>query len=569
VFLAALTTFAGFISFCFTPLWSMRDFGIFASFGVMAAFAIAMTLVPAVLIIRGPRAVKLSAQKQKKKGPVFNFENELTDTMTAIAGKKALVLVITTLVIAVSVAGASKVVIDNAMVEFFNEDTEVSRSDRFIREHFGGSTQIIVSVEADDTQTLLHPDVLGALDGLSAHLTNRVPTVGKVTGFTDMVKRMNQMFNVDESPDGIRESTRINANDDTGDTFGFGDFGFGDLDGFEDDDGGGAGVSPAAGAAEDRNAGWSAGETSPALPETPLTFAMLGAAKGRKVDMSANDLVRELERMANYEGYSYYEIPTDPARYGKQSKEELAQLVANYLVLLAGDSDETMSNDPLEPTAIQTIIMVNSQWQKDTQKVIAAVNDYVAANFPKNVKVLVGGGATQEGALSVLVMNSQIVSIIMSVFIVLLIVAFSNRSLAAGLIAALPLSIAIVGNFAVMGFLGITLNMATAMIASLSVGIGIDYTIHFIEAFKREYEAGGDYLRRTFATSGKAILINAVSVGAGFGVLALSRFRIMAQFGGLTALSMAISAVVSLTVIPVLLTTVKPKFIYGKGGASR
>jgi hypothetical protein len=72
--------------------------------------------------------------------------------------------------------------------------------------------------------------------------------------------------------------------------------------------------------------------------------------------------------------------------------------VSNYLVLLAGDSDETMSNDPLEPTAIQTIVMVNSQWQKDTQKVIDTVNDYVAANFPKTVSagsmiVVAGPGA--------------------------------------------------------------------------------------------------------------------------------------------------------------------------------
>jgi predicted RND superfamily exporter protein len=95
------------------------------------------------------------------------------------------------------------------------------------------------------------------------------------------------------------------------------------------------------------------------------------------------------------------------------------------------------------------------------------------------------------------------------------------------------------------------------------VGIGIDYTIHFIDAFKREYSGGGDYLYRTFAGAGKAILINAVSVGAGFGVLMLSQFRLMAQFGGLIALSMGISAVVSLTVIPVLLMTVRPKFIYG------
>ena len=125
------------------------------------------------------------------------------------------------------------------------------------------------------------------------------------------------------------------------------------------------------------------------------------------------------------------------------------------------------------------------------------------------------------------------------------------------------------GNFAVMGFTGITLNVATALIASLAVGVGIDYTIHFIEAFKREYPGGGDYLYRTFATSGKAILINAVSVGAGFCVLVFSQFRILAQFGALIALSMAVSAVVSLTVIPVLITLVKPKFIYGQDSALR
>jgi predicted RND superfamily exporter protein len=222
-----------------------------------------------------------------------------------------------------------------------------------------------------------------------------------------------------------------------------------------------------------------------------------------------------------------------------------------------------MSNDPLEPTAIQTIILINSQWQKDADAVINAVNEYVAANFPKNLRVLVGGGAIQEGELVNLVVDSQVISILISVIIVLIIVAFSYKSLAAGLIAALPLAVAIIGNFAVMGFAHITINIATALIASLAVGIGIDYTIHFIDAFKREYAAGGDYLYRTFAGAGKAILINAVSVGAGFGVLVLSQFRLMAQFGGLIALSMGISATVSLTVIPVLLVTVKPRFIYG------
>ena len=560
VFLAALTTFAGFISFCFCPFVPMRDFGIFAGFGVIASVVMSITLVPAILLIRGPQGVKRAAQQKKpvtKKN--FNFDHELADTLTAIANKKYLVLAATAAVIAGSIIGASKLIVDTSVVEFFNDDTEVSRSDRFIREQFGGSSRLVVSVEADDTQTLLNPEVLGAVDGLAVYLSERVPEVGKVSGFTDMVKRMNQMFNVDESPEGIRIAAQPDSYqpEDGGFGFGeFGDFGFsGDVAETPDSEPEGA-VSDLA-------------LPSSASADTPLTFAMLNATAATRSGLSADDLVRELERMANYEGYGYYEIPTDPARYGKQNSEELGQLVSNYLVLLAGDSDDSMANDPLEPTAIQTVIRINSQWQDDVRDVINAVNNYVDAKFPKTVQVFIGGGPTQKMAFSSMVMNAQVVSIFVSVLIVLLTVAFSNKSLAAGLIAALPMSIAVMGNFAVMGFFGITLNLVTALIASLAVGIGIDYTIHFIEAFKREYHAGGDYLRRTFITSGKAIFINAASVGAGFCVIAFSQFRVAAQFGALIALSMGVSAVFSLTVIPALITLVKPKFIYGQDSAPR
>jgi predicted RND superfamily exporter protein len=446
------------------------------------------------------------------------------------------------------------------MVEMFNDTSDVRRSVNFIREHFGGSTQLIVSVEADDPQTLLHPDVLSAIDGLSTHLLERVPTVTRVTGFTDTIKRMNQMFNVDESPEGLATSGLGSSNNDS-DDFGFNDFSF--IDSEEETLIIATFITDAAVAAT------AVPKTVPAVSETPISFAMLNTAAGKHAAMSANELVRELQRMTNYGGYSYYEIPTDPARYGKTTKEELGQLVANYLVLLGGQSDSSMSNDPLEPTAIETMILISSNWQHDAQNVMSAVNGYVAANFPQNVRVVVGGGPAQEGAISLLVTRSQISSMLMSIVIILLIVAISYRSFAAGIIATVPLAITILGNFAIMGFMHIPINMATALISSLTVGIGVDYTIHFIDAFRREYSGGGDYLHRTFYGAGKAILINALSVGLGISVLAISQIGIMRQLGGLIAISMGLTAVASLTVIPVLLATVKPKFIYKNTGVIR
>jgi len=115
-----------------------------------------------------------------------------------------------------------------------------------------------------------------------------------------------------------------------------------------------------------------------------------------------------------------------------------------------------------------------------------------------------------------------------------------------------------------MWLFGIKLNLGTALIASLTICIGIDDAIHFLEFYKREYRsAQSGSLRRTFIACGRAICTTAMSVGIGFAVLAFSNFKILAEFGLLTALCMLSTTIVSLTTMPVLLTVIKPKFIYG------
>jgi predicted RND superfamily exporter protein len=286
-------------------------------------------------------------------------------------------------------------------------------------------------------------------------------------------------------------------------------------------------------------------------------------SSGKDRSMNATNLVQQMEKLVNYEGAAYYEIPRDPARYGKTSPEELQQLVANYLVLLSG-SISSYANDPLSPTSIKSTVQLRTVGDEDTGRAISAMRNYIADNFPPNVRTLIGGSAMVESSLNRLVVQSQLSSVFISVFVVLVIIALSNRSLAAGIVGVAPLSICILINFMVMGFAGIKLNIGTSMVAALSVGIGIDYTIHYMAAYKREYLATGgkgDFLMKAFAASGKAILINAVSVGAGFAVLLFSNFVMLQDLGFLIALTMGSSALVSLTVIPVLLSMLNPKFI--------
>jgi predicted RND superfamily exporter protein len=439
---------------------------------------------------------------------------------------------------------------------------------------------VSVVAEAETSAELLHPASLGAMDSLNAFIENRVANTGKVMGFTDLIKRINQVFNADESAAGLAGGAASDTFSGAGGAVSDTEFGFG----FD----GAAAVSDtfsgAGGAVSDTEFGFGfdgadtvsdtflprlAVPDSAASDTAPLTAPQLmalldrAASSGGDRTMSADRLVWELRRLTNYEGATYYEVPTDLSRYGKRRPEELSQLVSNYLVLLSGSISD-YANDSLEPTAIKTTVQLRTTGASDTNVAIDEINNYIKANFPQDIKVTVGGSALVENSINRLVVRSQLSSVLISLFMVLLIIALSNRSLIAGVIGIVPLSISILINFAVMGFLGIKLNIGTSLVATLSVGIGIDYTIHYIEAFKREYRDAhgqGDFLRRTFTTSGKAILINAVSVGAGFAVLILSRFSMLADLGLLIALTMATSAFVSLTVIPVLLLLIKPKFI--------
>jgi predicted RND superfamily exporter protein len=600
VFLAALTTFVGFFSFCFTKVVPIREFGIFSSFGVLVSFMVAVTLIPSLLLIRGPKKPLTFPGKRGKgenragaPGDYDVLSGVIADTLVSAARKKRFVMMVTIGVTLVSLYGLSKIIIDNIMVEYFKPHTDIYSSDVFIREKFGGSKVVSLVLEADNTETLLHPDSLGAMDGLGLYLGEKVPQVGKVMGFTGFIKRINQVFNADESPGGISPAGRAVPEDDSGegdfgfgfaetgtggegpggegpggfgfgggpDDSGFGDFGFGDFG----DSGESSFSEGTAGSGESQKE-----RESKVYTEAEL-IALFDQAGTNARSGGAGDFLWELKRLVNYEGAAYYEIPSDPERYGKKTPEELQRLISNYLVLLGGNIDE-YANDPLEPTAIKTTIQLRTLGQYDSEAAFTKMNDYIKANFPPDVRTTIGGSTLVEASLNDLVVESQLTSVIISIIMVFIIISISNRSLVAGLIGIAPLSISILINFAVMGFAGIKLNIGTSMVASVSVGIGIDYTIHYLEAFKREFRLaaekggeglawGGDFLYRTFATSGRAILINAVSVGAGFAVLLLSQFNMLADLGLLIALTMATSALVSLTVLPVLLTLIKPKFV--------
>jgi len=135
----------------------------------------------------------------------------------------------------------------------------------------------------------------------------------------------------------------------------------------------------------------------------------------------------------------------------------------------------------------------------------------------------------------------------------------------AGLLAIVPLFASIITVFGLMGYSGIELNIATAMLSSIMIGVGVDYTIHFLYRFRYEIQAGNtahDAVIRTLTTSGKGIIYNALSVIIGFTVLMVSGFLPIYFFGFLIVFSISACLIGALTIMPALLVIIRPKFIF-------
>ncbi len=152
--------------------------------------------------------------------------------------------------------------------------------------------------------------------------------------------------------------------------------------------------------------------------------------------------------------------------------------------------------------------------------------------------------------------ESQIQSLIGSVSTVLFLLVLFHGSLVLGLLAMLPLIFTIGANFGLMGLVGIPLDAGTVLIGSIAIGIGIDYSIHFISRVTREQKSGKDLqtsCQLSITTAGHGIMINAITLIAGFLVLCFSIFSTLAYFGMLMALAMFVSSLASITILPVLL----------------
>jgi len=461
VWLAALTTIAGFGSLAVSEMVPLKEFGIFTAIGVLIAFLTAITFIPSILILRHKalehKIIKTTDDNKVRLDPVTKV---LLALYRFISKNKIRAVIIAVIILGITIFGTLKVIIGNPMVNNFRKSTEIRKADAFTNKNFNGTTLLEVTVKGKKPGSLTHPDILYQIDQLSSHLENKFSGTVNVMSFADLVKKMNQVMNVDE------------------------------------------------------------------------------------------------------EG-NYYEIPYNPAKYRCADKTELKKLIAQYLLLYSGNISDYV-DDPIEPSETKITAILNSPDFEFINSVREEIMNWTAKNFPEGYEVVTSGNAVLQVVVSELIVDSQIWNILSSLLAIFLILAVYYRSFNAGVFGVTTLAIPIFLNFAVMGFFKIRLDAGTAMVASVAIGIGIDYTIHFLNAYHHERKATDNLdlvTTKALMTSGKAIVFNATAVAFGFLVFTFSNFLPLVNFGILIALTMLTSSLSAMTLLPVLLNIFKPKFI--------
>lgn len=166
--------------------------------------------------------------------------------------------------------------------------------------------------------------------------------------------------------------------------------------------------------------------------------------------------------------------------------------------------------------------------------------------------------------------RSMIVSLPLALVFALVIAAAMMRSVRYAFVSVLPIGLVVIGLYAFMATFGYTVNVVTATIAAIAVGVGIDFSTHFTARYREELDSTGDRLealRRAGTGTGGALVLSALTSVLGFLVMALAPTPIFATFGTLTAVMIVLSLLVAMLVLPSLLAVFTPRRVDEVGGS--
>lgn len=524
MFFTTVTTCVGFLSLALTPIPPVRVFGIFVSLGVFLAWFFTVTLVPAYIMLMPERALRNFGAKADGGAETGLLARMLRGVgrFSVTASKPIVALLIAAL--AVSGYGISLITINDNPVKWFTPEHEIRVADRALNERFAGTYMAYL------TLTPASPDA-GA-EALRADIEATLGDLG-TTAAQDTLARLDEVADQAEGAEDLVTSLI--------------DF------------------------AEDRLDATQTDEAFDAWDEVVL-------ALDRK--RLAADIFKRPDVLRYIEGLQRH--LEDSGQVGKTNAlPDVVKTVHRDLFL----GEDKAFRIPDTPAAVaQTLITYqNSHRPQDLFKLVTP--DYRKVNLwlqlksgdnidMKAVTDLVADYVEENPAPVALehdwfgltyinvVWQEKMVAGMMNAFIssfavvlVLMIILF--RSLGWGLLSMVPLTVTIAVIYGVIGFIGKDYDMPVAVLSSLSLGLAIDYAIHFNARSRQLFRRIGNWKEAATAAFGepaRAIARNVIVIGAGFLPLLFAPLVPYQTVGVFISAILVLAGVTTLLALPALIT---------------
>jgi len=450
----SLTSAAGFASLALTPIPPVRVFGIFVAFGIMLAWLLTITFVPAfVAMMKEESLANLGSTTTGKGGGDSWLSRRLFWLGNATSRWAKPIIALSLLSLVVAGYGITRIQINDNPVNWFTPNHPIRVADRVLNDHFGGTYEAFLVVEAGDEQEIFkQPAMLRYLEALQNHLL-ATGIVGKSNSVTDIVKKVHQ-----ELYEGRPEQSRVP-------------------------------------------------DSAAAVAQTLISYE-----SSHKPD----DL--------------FHFITPD---YRK----------ANIWVQLkSGDN-------------------------KDMEEVVRAVEEFFVSQPPPLPVTHQWAGLTYLNVVWQDKMVSGMLKAFMGSFVVVFIMmTILFRSPLWGIVAMVPLTLTIGLIYGLVGLIGKDYDMPIAVLSSLTLGLAIDFAIHFLERSRAAYKQTGNWPEAAgimFAEPARAISRNVIVVAVGFMPLLAAPLLPYKTVGFFLAAIMAISGVATMVIIPALITLLEPRMFRG------
>jgi len=267
---------------------------------------------------------------------------------------------------------------------------------------------------------------------------------------------------------------------------------------------------------------------------------------------SIADIIKEMHAKVMDDNDKFHTI--------QNNRKKINNLFTMYS--MSGDLDdfESLINHDYDTGLITT--MMHTVSTNDVVKLSNKIDNFLNVNTP-NLNVEISGLMMFLKDFVSIVVESSIKSILFSIIIILFIIWIFFRSLKFGLLSIIPLTCSIIVNFGLMGWFGIDLSHFTALLTSIIIGVGVDFSIHYISDFKYCMENNihtNNVSMEVMRNVGYPILLDVFS-NMGFIALIFSSLIPLIQMGGLMAFAMISTSIGTLTILASIMEINKEKLL--------